>query len=77
MTSLAGRFLDIADSIQNPSQCVLAYTLTHSECARTILENNLEDDGWEKTGHKMETHWMAEKPAAEFMTRKAGPHLSG
>lgn len=71
MTSRAAQLIeDMANTKKH--QCVLAYTLTDSECARTTLENNLEADGWEKPGHKMETLWMAEKPASEFMSWDAG-----
>lgn len=54
------------------SQCVLTYTLTDSECARSILDTNLESAGWEKTEFQQQTHWMAEKPTSEFMTRQSG-----
>lgn len=60
------------------SQCTLTYTLTDSECARSVLEKNLKADGWEKTEYKMQTHWMAEKPTNEFMTRQEGQlHFDG
>lgn len=67
MLSCSGRLIKYLNSIQKLRQCVLTCTLVDSECARSILETNLKNDGWKKIGFSQQTLWMADKSASDFM----------
>lgn len=66
MPSMAERIMRLMDP-NTTSRCTLAYTLHDSECARDIIETNLEQDNWRKIEGQL-TLWTAKKPAVEFIS---------